>query len=348
MIESAFGSAPSQRPATRRKPRSTATARFGWSGVEKLVRPRGIRRRLRDVILLLPHRRSTITALTEELLGLGAHYHRNLRQDEFGPTRAQEIAALRYVLLCLGSLIFKLRHVPARLRAILSGEFARGIASLPVLPFDDEMLERLYEAASDLECALTRRNLGNQAALVADAVIAAYGAHQVLIMLDTNTAGQVVLDTVSRKTAVSPGEQICRLSTCLAHLRRQFKLTLERLQRKKGPLPRPSLGFLVWSLCDLWTRETGLAVTANAVRNGGYSGEPQTPAGRFVAMAIDALHPSEGWIRRNMDRGPPSKRMQLFMIPAGHRARAAHQVMRSYVRFHRPAGTRRGRRPRVQ
>jgi hypothetical protein len=89
MIESAFGSAPSQRPATRRKPRSTATARFGWSGVEKLVRPRGIRRRLRDVILLLPHRRSTITALTEELLGLGAHYHRNLRQDEFGPTRAQ-------------------------------------------------------------------------------------------------------------------------------------------------------------------------------------------------------------------------------------------------------------------
>jgi hypothetical protein len=166
MIESAFGSAPSQRPATRRKPRSTATARFGWSGVEKLVRPRGIRRRLRDVILLLPHRRSTITALTEELLGLGAHYHRNLRQDEFGPTRAQQIAALRYVLLCLGSLIFKLRHVPARLRAILSGEFARRIASLPVLPFDDEMLERLYEAASDLECALTRRNLGWGAARI--------------------------------------------------------------------------------------------------------------------------------------------------------------------------------------
>src|SRR5580700_9394669 len=89
MIESAFGSAPSQRPATRRKPRSTATARFGWSGVEKLVRPRGIRRRLRDVILLLPHRRSTITALTEELLAANIRKVGRSAGGVLGPVRTR-------------------------------------------------------------------------------------------------------------------------------------------------------------------------------------------------------------------------------------------------------------------
>ena len=300
------------------------------------------------MIRLLRHRRSTIRALAEELLDLGARYHRNLRQDEFGPTRAQQMAALRHVLSSLDSLIFKLRRVPERLRANLSGDFAQRIASLPVLRFDEAMLEQLYEAASDLECALTRQRLGTQAALLVDVATAADSARQFLIMLDTNTAGQVFLDIIYSKPSASPDGRTCRLSTCLARFRHQYEVTLERMQREKGPLPRQSLAFVVWWLCDLWTRETGLTVTANAVRDGRHTSEPQTPAGRFVGMAMEALQPSEGWIRCNVNSGAPSKRMRLFMIPAVNRARTVHQVMRLYVRHHPPAGIRRGRRPHVQ
>ena len=71
---------------------------MGRSGVHEIVPPLWAEAELGSVAVLLPSRQSSIENIVAELLVIGSRHHRNLHQDEFGPTRAERMQALRDLL----------------------------------------------------------------------------------------------------------------------------------------------------------------------------------------------------------------------------------------------------------
>src|SRR5712671_6414493 len=61
-----------------------------------------------------------------ELLVIGSRYHRNLHQDEFGPTRAERMQALRDLLDRLEVLSSRLEALPPQLRLLVSERRTEG------------------------------------------------------------------------------------------------------------------------------------------------------------------------------------------------------------------------------
>jgi hypothetical protein len=78
-----------------RTQKNAARPQWGWSGVREIVPPQWSEAELRRVAGLLPSRHSSIENIVAELHVIGGRYHRNLHQDEFGPTRAERMQALR-------------------------------------------------------------------------------------------------------------------------------------------------------------------------------------------------------------------------------------------------------------
>ena len=66
---------------------------------------------------------SSIENIVAELHAIGGRYHRNLHQDEFGPTRAERMQALRDLLVRLGVLSSRLEALPPQLQLLLSEGF---------------------------------------------------------------------------------------------------------------------------------------------------------------------------------------------------------------------------------
>jgi hypothetical protein len=82
------------------------------------------------VAVLLPSRQSSIENIVAELLVIGSRYHRNLHQDEFGPTRAERMQALRDLVDRLEVLSSRLEALPPQLRLLVSERQAcRGAAT---------------------------------------------------------------------------------------------------------------------------------------------------------------------------------------------------------------------------
>src|SRR5437867_2258942 len=90
--------------SARNAPRSTATPRWGWSGVGVLSTPSLPDDQLTQIIELLPIKLLTRDEIKTKILNLGTRYHRYLHEDEFGPTRAEQMSALRLVLAQLEQL----------------------------------------------------------------------------------------------------------------------------------------------------------------------------------------------------------------------------------------------------
>ena len=118
----------------------------------------------------------------------------------------------------------------------------------------------------------------------------------------------------------------------VGRLRRRAELTLDRLERRRGPERSVSANGLVWELCDLYYRETGRAVTNSAVEHYCYTGTPQSPAGRFVLAAIDLLHPSDARTQGPQSRVTPR---QARALNRGRLRHAVYFAMRDYVAYHR-------------
>ena len=330
-----------------------ASPDWGWSGAAPLVSPVGLEQRLSSVVVdLLPRRQSPVCSIVGELLDLAARYARYLHQDELGPTRAEQIAALRQLLEQLDLLCRDLRCLPAHLRVALGSRLAqderwchenRNFAT--ALSGDSASLEALYEAAVDVGASLVRAQAIRDAELMESLSEIAKRAWGVLGSLDTTTALKVALDAPLRPAAAGaddmPGtEPLTVLCTEIDGLGHRFDKTLSRLRSARGPEPRVSLPWLVWQLCDLWVRESGEAVTSSAVRKGKYTSEPQSPAGRFVLAAVEALQPSEAWLREHeIERAPVRART---IVGSKNLYRAIHFGMRQYVAHH-PSANRRGR-----
>ena len=70
---------------------------------------------LAQILSLLPTQLLTSEGVKAQILDLGARYHRYLHQDEFGPTRAERMAALRMVLGQIEQLDSQLLGLPPHL-----------------------------------------------------------------------------------------------------------------------------------------------------------------------------------------------------------------------------------------
>ena len=118
-----------------------------WTGVEALT-PDNDDSQFRLVVAMLRPRRSSDQELLVYLMDLGARFRRWLHQDEFGPRRAQQAAALRTLMKSINKLRKQLqigsgeqrRHLDAVLRD-------RNVPASTII-------EAIYEAAMDAERCL--------------------------------------------------------------------------------------------------------------------------------------------------------------------------------------------------
>jgi hypothetical protein len=172
---------------------------LGWSGVAPRTAAQLSASDI-DLAALLPGHRSPIEQIVLELGDLGGRYHRYLHQDEFGPTRAERMAALRSVLDRLDLLLSQLNGLPGYLRLRLSGLLAcscgsveRAIDRFQAHCDDEKAVQQVGEAAAD-ERSMMDASATRDAELMDNISNAAENTTQLLSVLDTTTAGAVTLD----------------------------------------------------------------------------------------------------------------------------------------------------------
>jgi len=321
-------------------PRNSASPRSGWSGVAKIVPPLWAEAELRRVVCLLPNRQSSIENIVAELQAIGGRYHRYLHQDEFGPTRSERMQALRELLVPLGVLLSRLESLPPQLRLLLSEgflEYRSAAEQLDVDPVafysaDKAVIDVVSEVASEVRHTLVGVGRTGEAELLGEICVAADAIAPPLWSLDTTTDGNVAIDAGSAgpKPTNNSTDPFIAVAAAVRRLCSRFELALTHLRRRKGPEARLSLVLLVWQLCDLWRRETGRPVTSNPVREGTYTGRPQSACGRFVCEAVEALQPTAAWIAEH-EAGGAHKRAAIMTRGPGGRVQAVHSALRGYV-----------------
>jgi hypothetical protein len=165
-----------------------------------------------------------------------------------------------------------------------------------------------------------------------------------LSSFDTTTGSDLALAEALSKpgTGAVPHRPLSIALTKVDDLRRLCEWALTDLRPRRGPEPPKSLGWLVSELCGIWHRETGLAPTNHAMKSGNYTARPQSPCGRFVLAAVEAMQPPRAWIKDHMAFAT-ALGARVITGPGGHLGRAVYMAMRRYISAHPPPGTRRGR-----
>jgi len=323
---------------------------LGWSGVASCTAAQLSASDI-DLGVLLPGHHSPIEEIVLELGDLGGRYHRYLHQDEFGPTRAERMAALRLVLDQLDLLLSQLNGLPGYLRLRLSrhlacscGSVERAIDRIQAHRDDAEAVQQVGEAAADERSKMDASATGD-AELMDDISGAAENTSQLLLALDTTTESAVVLDTKLSPLEIAENDDgdligFAIVRARIERLRSRVQESLAGLERRKGAERSESLRWLVWRLCELYERETGKLVTNSAKSQKKYTSEPQSPAGRFVLAAAAVLQPPETWMR---EHGLWVRGMRARVLSKGGVKKAVLYAMREYVSDH-PSEERRGRR----
>jgi hypothetical protein len=251
---------------------------WSWSGVDAL----NFSERTEDLerlAAMLPAKQSSDEQILAFLVYLRGRFARWLHQDELGPTRGQQTAALRALKKSIQTLQRQLaKGAPSQreqLDAILGN---RTDSSVPTL-------ERIYEAAADLERYLQVSDAPNRKIDWAVKIQTCTETAMAQIQcLDTNADGKILL------IAILHGFdrlQMCPLHFGLAETEQWLNAywnvvdqTLCELNERGGADERVSLKLLVEKLCELWERETGRPVTAHGMIKLEYTQRTETePAG---------------------------------------------------------------------
>jgi hypothetical protein len=332
--------------------RGIAMPRWGWSGAAPNIPPKLSRSDIARVRAALPRRQKSIRPIVRELRALGGKFHRYLHQDEFGPSRAERMAALRGLGCPFHRLPSLLSELPRDFRKRLGDRLAESAPPNILLNMDIDDFEA-YSNDGDAvwlvaEAAAPDGSMlkGNVAGLMANVANAAEEAAVLFSALDTTTAGELVDGLELSRLEVVRDEE-ANFAMVHARIRRlgwRVERALARLERRRGPEPAISLKWLVWNLCDLYQRETGKPVTSSAVVDYTYTGMPQSSAGRFVLACVEALRPSEVWVE---ERDHLVAQNRVRNLDKYTLRRGVYFAMRGYV-ANQPAGRpRRGRPKRV-
>ena len=307
-----------------------AKPRWSWTGVAELVLS-GQSSRLHDLVALLPAKRSTDEQILVDLVDLGARFQKWLHQDEFGPNRSQQTAALRALMKSLWSLQKQL----LKGSSLLKGQLNENLRSS-----NDPsrlVMQALYEAAVDIQGYLRAAGAPNRdfvcALSLQDCVETLLAQSQ---SLDTNTDGAISVTAWQRKfdlsQATSLGSGLADVESWLNGYWDVLTTTLNKFNGRGGAEERVSLKLLVEQLCEFWERETDSQVTAHGQIKGLYTGQAETASGRFVTAAVEAMLPGQSWFEEHAEFAH-SVRAKTF-LPGGqeHRARQILVIMRDFVK----------------
>jgi hypothetical protein len=313
--------------------------RWYWSGVMPLD---GMEddSRLRELVAMLPARKSSDREILTYLVDLRARFPRWMHQDEFGPDRGEQTAALRALMKSCRALQKHLVQRSSTFKAPLDATLrARNNPNSLVL-------EALYEAAGDVAQEWRSNGASHR-----DTVWIAQlqdGVYELMVQsqaLDTNTGGELFLTAAKRKFDLS---QITGLDFRLADAEGWLKSyetmvfeTLNGLNTRHGPSERVSINLLIELLCEFWERETGKRVTAHGQVKGEQTYRAETDAGRFVTAAVEAMLPDKSWFDEHADRAQPF-RTEVFLPDEGAlthgkaaRSRQVLGFMRDFVKRRR-------------
>jgi hypothetical protein len=319
----------------RNESRSNATPRLGWSGAEELATPALSDETLSFLYKLLGGPHSSIEKVGTKIRELGASYHRYLHQDEFGPTRAEQMSALRAALASIVKLDSLILVLPEHLALDLMKNFEGqpGLRSWAIGQIHHSANTELFSRHS--------HHSTYDLKLLQSICAAAKAAIDLISSLDTNSESELLTDTLATGLLMVK-DVFSVVDAPLVALKAQVTQTLDRLRRQSGSKKELSTWWLVQELCDLWTQETGRPVTNSAVRNGNYTGRPESPAGKFVLAVVGALQPSESWMGGHLRVDAPV-RARKVAAPLANQARTVYFAMRKYAADHPPPGARRGR-----
>jgi hypothetical protein len=300
------------RASEKRKPR------WFWTGVMPLD-GMGDDSRLRELVAMLPARKSSDREILGYLVDLGARFRRWMLQDEFGPDRGEQTAALRVLMKSCRALQKHLLQRSSTFKASLDATLRAG--NNP----NSLVLEALYEAAGDVaqEWRSNRASHRDNVWItqLQDRIYELMVQSQAL---DTATGGELFVTAAKRKFDLS---QITGLDFRLAQAESWLKSyetmvfeTLNGLNTRRGPSERVSIKLLIELLCEFWERETGKHITAHGQVKGEQTYRAETDAGRFVTAAVEAMLPDKSWFDEHADRAQHF-RTEIFLPDEGVRKR---------------------------
>jgi hypothetical protein len=316
--------------------------RWGWSGVSRL-KQHSQTSDLQQLIATLPARQSSDAEILARFAELRARFHGWLHQDEFGPTRSSQTAALRALTKLVERICQLLKNGAHRSRERLDAALRNGTDAL------SPPLVSLAETAAEIEAALklagaSEREVGWFSRLKSLAGELSTGLHE----LDDATDAQIFETGWRRNLELSQNMAatefgLTEAERLLHAYQATLGETLQRLKAIRGAQERSSLKLLVEELCHLWGHETGLPVAAHGIVKDRYTSRTQTDAGRFVTAVVEAMLPDKSWFDEHA-KFAHSVRAQTF-LPDEHgigrqacRAAQALVIMRDFVaRRSRPA-----------
>jgi len=303
-----------------------AKPNWNWSGVAPLVFDNDAS--LRGLLTMLPATKSDPDEILVSLVQLGARFRRWLHQDEFGPTRQQQTAAVRALMTTVQKLQRQFANCPPSLRSRFEMHLRDG--NNP----SNTVLEALFEAAMDLEYSLRKTDAPNfhlmWARSLRDFIERLIVLSQVI---DTNADGEIFFVAIKRNfnssAPIGINFEFAEAERWLTDYWNVLLEAFDTLGEIRGADERASLKLLIEQLCGLWERETQNPVTAHGIVEDVYTHRPVTTAGRFIAAAVEAMLPNSSWFA---DRPAKSVRAKTFLLD--HQVDREHQVlgfMRDFV-----------------
>jgi hypothetical protein len=289
--------------------------RWLWTGVMPLD-GMGDDSRLRELVAMLRARKSSDREILAYLVDLRARFRRWMHQDEFGPDRGEQTAALRALMKSCRALQKHLLQRSSTFKAPLDATLrARNNPNSLVL-------EAFYEAAGDI----AQEWRSNNGASHRDTVWITQlqdRVYELMVQsqaLDTNTHGELFLTAAKQKFDLSQitgldfrlADAECWLNSYVAMV---FE-TLNGLNTRRGPSERVSIKLLIELLFEFWERETGNRVTAPGQVKGEQTYRAETDADRFVTAAVEAMLPDQSWFDEHADRAQHF-RTEIFLPDEG-------------------------------
>ena len=301
---------------------------WSWSGAEALNFSE--QNKLEPLIAILPAKQSSDEEILAFLVDLRAHFQRWLHQDELGPTRRQQTAALRALKKSLQTLRRQLAKGAPSQREQLDAILRNGHGG------SSPTLERIYEAASDLGRYLRIPDSPNRkidwTSKIKTCAETTMAQSQ---SLDTNTDGEILLIAIRHIFDPLQTFTPAGLADAELWLNAYWNVvdkTLCELNERGGAEERVSLKLLVEQLCEFWERETGGPVTAHGMSKLEYTQRTETAAGRFVTAAVDAMLPELFWFDEHREFSYSVRAMTFLPSRQADRARQILAMMRDFVK----------------
>jgi len=272
----------------------TTQPRWGWSGASELKRP-DQESHLQQLVAMLPTMKSGDAQVLAQLVELRARFHGWLHQDEFGPCRGEQTAALRAHIKFVRELCRQLRKGTSRSRDRLDAALRNSNDGL------SPAVAALGEAAAGVESDLQIISATNQDIGWFSRVRSCAGTLFAQIeALDDTTDGEIALTALYRnfelsQTAASEEFGLLDAECWLNGYWNVLVETLNRLNDQRGAQERVSLKLLVEELCNLYERETEEPAAAHGVKGDVYTACAETKSGRFVTAAVEAMLPNKSW-----------------------------------------------------